>query len=870
MKKKEILKIIVASSAIAGGIGLSGSVVQADEIHNNLNTDVKNKDASEVSLHATGKVVNVNSNLRVRVDAGDDYDTIGYVCNGQEIKILSEKGDWYRISFQDKEGYVAKKYISIENNSNNQIDSASKSVDNKANENTQKTSQDTKKGKVINVNSELNIRQMPNENSESLGTLKNGDTFEILSKTGDWYNIKNQNIVGFISSKYVQEINGNETTIDDIIQTMTETHEEVKAARQVTAGPGVVVNVASNLRVRNAASPSSETIGYLLNGSNVSIIGEESGWYKINFNGRTGYVSKDYIKRGSAAQHTANLIAVPEQAASGIGTVVNVNSRLNIRSAAGTESSIVGHLGNGETVNIIGKQGNWYHIDHNGTKGYVSSEYLQEGSQANNSTSNNVDNSANSRTGSKGTVVNVSSTLNIRSGAGTGNSIVGSLRNGETVSILGKENGWYRINHNGVTGYVSAEYLREGSSGNSNSGSSSNTTTNASGTGTVVGVSSTLNIRSGAGTGHSVVGHLRNGETVNITGKENGWYRINHNGVTGYVSAEYLKEGSSGGNNSGSTNAGSSSNTTTNVSGKGTVVNVSTSLNVRLGAGTEHAVVGSLLNGQVVNIVRKEGSWYHIEHNGIRGYVLESFLQEGAQELRPNLDISNTVSTGKGQVYNITSNLRVRSAASTNSTVLGYLLNGEIVDITGTSGGWVKINYRGSTGYVSADYIRNVSGNSSNTGSSTNASQKFTQVYNAMAAHIGSPYVWGGSGEYLTTATLNSLKATFPVQAANGIYNRAANYVNKGYRAFDCSGLMQWGFRQVGINIGRTTYDQINNGYEVSLSSLKPGDLLFYSNLGHVGMYIGNGQWIESPNSGANIRVTSVPWSKISRARRVL
>ena len=135
-----------------------------------------------------------------------------------------------------------------------------------------------------------------------------------------------------------------------------------------------------------------------------------------------------------------------------------------------------------------------------------------------------------------------------------------------------------------------------------------------------------------------------------------------------------------------------------------------------------------------------------------------------------------------------------------------------------------------------------------------------------MRAHIGSPYVWGGSGEYLTTSSLNSLKSRFPLHN----YRRAEQYVNQGYRAFDCSGLMQWGFRQVGIIIGRTTYDQINNGYEVSLSNLQPGDLLFYGNLSHVGMYIGNGQWIESPNSNANIRVTTVPWSKITRARRVI
>ena len=87
---------------------------------------------------------------------------------------------------------------------------------------------------------------------------------------------------------------------------------------------------------------------------------------------------------------------------------------------------------------------------------------------------------------------------------------------------------------------------------------------------------------------------------------------------------------------------------------------------------------------------------------------------------------------------------------------------------------------------------------------------------------------------------------------------------------FDCSGLMQWGFKQGGVSIGRTTYDQARNGVGVSVKNAQPGDLLLYSDKSHVGMYIGNGQWIESPNSRSVVRITNVPWSKIGIARRVL
>ncbi|NFN88825.1 NlpC/P60 family protein, partial [Clostridium sporogenes] len=61
---------------------------------------------------------------------------------------------------------------------------------------------------------------------------------------------------------------------------------------------------------------------------------------------------------------------------------------------------------------------------------------------------------------------------------------------------------------------------------------------------------------------------------------------------------------------------------------------------------------------------------------------------------------------------------------------------------------------------------------------------------------------------------------------------------------FDCSGFVQYVYRNAaGINLPRTTYDQINEGTAVSQSNLQPGDLVF-PHTGHVGIYVGNGQMI--------------------------
>lgn len=73
---------------------------------------------------------------------------------------------------------------------------------------------------------------------------------------------------------------------------------------------------------------------------------------------------------------------------------------------------------------------------------------------------------------------------------------------------------------------------------------------------------------------------------------------------------------------------------------------------------------------------------------------------------------------------------------------------------------------------------------------------------------------------------------------------------------FDCSGLMQWSWSQVGVNISRSTWGQISDGWSVGLGNVAPGDLIFTNGVGHVGMYVGNGQVIEAQSPGTNIMLT--------------
>ena len=480
---------------------------------------------------------------------------------------------------------------------------------------------------------------------------------------------------------------------------------------------------------------------------------------------------------------------------------------------------------------------------------------------------------------SKGQVINVTSTLRIRESASTSSSVLGTMMNGSTFDIIFKSGSWYQIKYNGITGYVHGDYVSEVASSSA-----------ISTKGKVYNVSTNLRVRSGASTSSSILGYLTNNTEVTIVGSEGEWYKIKYNNGYGYVSKEYIttnvdstnntENNNTGSNNTESNNTGNSNSSET----QGKVYNVSTNLRVRSGASTSSSILGYLTNNAKVTIVGSEGEWYKIKYNNGYGYVSKEYITTNVDSTN-NTENNNTGNNNTGNsdsaeamnsvgvVTNVSSNLRVRKQPSSSAVVLGYLLNNENVNITGKEGSWYKINFKGSVGYVSADYIK-ISGESDNNNVDNNSNQSVSNAYSIvleeLKSHIGSPYAYGGSGELVTSTSIQTLKNRFPVYASEGKYDTLYQYVDSGLRMFDCSGFMQWGFNKANISIGRTTYDQIKSGVEVSLDDVQPGDLLFYSNLGHVGMYIGNGQWIESPNHGKTVRITNVPWSSIGRARRVL
>ncbi|MFC9754260.1 NlpC/P60 family protein [Streptomyces sp. NPDC056921] len=122
------------------------------------------------------------------------------------------------------------------------------------------------------------------------------------------------------------------------------------------------------------------------------------------------------------------------------------------------------------------------------------------------------------------------------------------------------------------------------------------------------------------------------------------------------------------------------------------------------------------------------------------------------------------------------------------------------------------------------------SGTGTGTGSDSGATTKAEQVLAFARAQIGKPYVWGATGP----------------------------------ASYDCSGLTQAAWKAAGVDIPRTTWDQVGIGTRVATADLRPGDLVFfYDDISHVGIYKGDGMMIHAPKPGANVREESIYYMPI-------
>ena len=254
-----------------------------------------------------------------------------------------------------------------------------------------------------------------------------------------------------------------------------------------------------------------------------------------------------------------------------------------------------------------------------------------------------------------------------------------------------------------------------------------------------------------------------------------------------------------------------------------------TAVNLRTGAGTGNAIIATVSEGTALIVEADTGSgWYKVNYDGESGYMSADYLS-----FSETMDL-----TAQGWVDG--SDVRMRAAAGTDSEIVRVTTYGESVEILGVDGEWYKVSAGGKTGYIRGDYVSFTEPDPSQAPAAGSIGE---QIVAFAEQFLGTPYVWAGSSP----------------------------------SGFDCSGFVSYVFKNFGYTVNRTAASMYTNGVAVDKSELQIGDAAFFASssesIGHVGIYIGDGEFIHSSSGCGYVTISGLDESYYSRmyvgARRI-
>lgn len=416
----------------------------------------------------------------------------------------------------------------------------------------------------------------------------------------------------------------------------------------------------------------------------------------------------------------------------------------------------------------------------------------------------------------------------------------------------------------------------------------------------------------------TILDYLNKGDEVEILEQKNGWYKVKaqteQGMVTGYVSEKYIdveknatSEEPTEDPKTTETNSTDILNQTTETS---TVENIEENekyellqeVNIKvlplINSREKAKLTGNVTVTEIIN------DWAKVENDTESGWVRKNILKNSLANVatpaqqqpeepeqitnqtteEPTTKPEETTTELNKIGYVSAEGLRVRKEPTTDSEEIDSLSKNDKVKIIGKIENWYKIDLDGKTGYVSAKYIsdKKVPETTSRSGSTlrnTTATQETT-------TQEETPKVEEKTVETAPTEPKEPTPSTSGTTGAE-VVEYAKQYLGYKYvsggaspvSGFDCSGFTQYIYKHFGISLNRSSTAQIENGVAVEKSDLQPGDLVIFNNnantaIGHVGIYIGDGNFIHASNPSDGVKITTLTTGYYQKryvgARRVI
>ena len=317
----------------------------------------QNPSSNNITSTPVSGTVKVNANgglwLNKQPDVNKGNEVV--IPNGTTLHVtaLSSNG-WYKTSYKDLTGWVYKPYLTNINV-------------NKINNKQQNSSSNVSGSTVVTTATWLCLNKYPKPNDDILDYLPNGTKLKVLGSNGNgWLKVNYKGTIGWVGAKYTKALNNQSPNNNQ--QQVPQQQQKQNNNNGISVDQQVIINSPVGLNVRNSSSTNGSIIGVLGYNQVVTITGESNGWYRINYNGQTGWIDSSYTS--TTGQSPSNVSNVNETA--------TVNSPIGEWMLQGPylQAGKIEALQYGTQVNIVGQSGNWSKVNYNGQIGWMYSQYL--------------------------------------------------------------------------------------------------------------------------------------------------------------------------------------------------------------------------------------------------------------------------------------------------------------------------------------------------------------------------------------------------------------------------------------------------------------------------------------------------------------
>lgn len=493
--------------------------------------------AQETKSVYADTVYSTTDYLNLRKGPSTDKERITVIPAKEQVvvKEFVNKGEWAEVTWKGYKGYVSSSYLVKES-------SSTKTPINTTNDITDHSLSLRKDGYHMYVTQGTSLMEDANEKSNVVSNLMQYDDVLILNKKNGYYMVRSNGKLGYIKTSLVSDygtVKKSETPINppstNPIKDDKSKDNNKEVVKDNTASSKIMATTAY-VNFREGASLKSNIIMVVPTGHEVKLINNSGAFYKVNYQGTSGYMSKDFLKEVSKPTNekpepkkpTPPAPSRPIEKEKMVTTVY-----LNLRSGQSTSSSLITTVSSGTTVEVLEKNSNgWFKVNVNNQMGYMYSQYLApiKGEVKPDNPIKNV----------KTAVLKEDAYFKV--GPNNDFKNIGYLTKGTEVTVLDDSGYFVKVYYGGKTGYILNIYLDMGKK-------SSNPAPNKPISENILKSAFTteyLNLRVSASVKSDKLTVIPKGSKVDVFSENNGWSKVIYNSQKGYVYSTYLQDEKTG------------------------------------------------------------------------------------------------------------------------------------------------------------------------------------------------------------------------------------------------------------------------------------------------------------------------------------